>query len=119
MSFFSRLSGLVETAARAVSDAASSVVNLDALQAAQVASAGGAAALVCGRDRAEVYGGLDISYLTPRLAVMAFPTFPTSRLRSRNDAGAVAALLSERHGEHAMVRRRRRRRRRQWRFRAC
>jgi hypothetical protein len=48
-----------------------------------------------------VYGGLDISYLTPRLAVMAFPTFPTSRLRSRNDAGAVAALLSERP-ENAM-----------------
>lgn len=100
MSFFSRLTSLVETAARTVSDAAQSF-SLDALEASQ---SGGSAALVCGRDRADVYSGLDISYLTTRLAVMTFPTFPSSRLRSRNDAGAVAALLTERHGEHAMVR---------------
>ena len=35
---------------------------------------------------------------------MGFPSTPTSRIRSRNDAHAVAAHLRERHGAgHAMV----------------
>lgn len=93
MSFFSRLTDLAAAAARSVSEtvvSAAAAMNLDALQDE-------------GAARREAYAGLDITYLTPRVAVMTFPAYPNSRARSRNDAGAVAALLAERHGAQAML----------------
>jgi hypothetical protein len=35
---------------------------------------------------------------------MGFPCTPSTRIRSRNDAAAVALLLKERHDGHFMVR---------------
>lgn len=93
MSFFSRLSDLASVAVAKVSEAAAgaaAALNLDALQDE-------------GAARRERYEGLDLTYLTPHLAVMPFPTYPNSRTRTRNDAGAVAALLLERHGAQAMI----------------
>ena len=93
MSFFSRLTDLAAAAARSVSEtvvSAAAAMNLDALQDE-------------GAARREAYAGLDITYLTPRVAVMTFPAYPNSRVRSRNDAGTVAALLAERHGAQAML----------------
>lgn len=41
---------------------------------------------------------LDLSYLTPRIIAMGFPSSPTSKLRSRNDITAVAAHFQAEHG---------------------
>ena len=41
---------------------------------------------------------LDLSYLTPRIIAMGFPSSPTSKLRSRNDITAVAAHFQAAHG---------------------
>jgi hypothetical protein len=102
MSFFSRFSSgisslvenaglkdLVESAAKTVSDAAQAF-SLDALQDGTAA-------------RRSLFEGLDVTYLTPRLIAMTFPTFPDSKIRSRNDAGAIKQLLEEQHGEQYMI----------------
>ena len=41
---------------------------------------------------------LDLTYLTPRIIAMGFPSSPTSKLRSRNDITAVAAHFHAEHG---------------------
>jgi hypothetical protein len=53
--------------------------------------------------RKELYSGLDLTYLTPRIIAMGFPSSPDTRIRSRNDAGSVAELLKERHSGHFMI----------------
>jgi hypothetical protein len=99
-SFFTRLKdAATATMAEAVATAAKSVaslqdsLSLDALQE-QFGDPSGRRAL---------YEGLEVTYLTPRLLAMGFPCTPDTKIRSRNDAAAVALLLKERHEGHFMV----------------
>jgi hypothetical protein len=95
MSFFSSL-GSLGSGFKALVEEAKTVaakLSLDTLQQAH------------GVDvRAENLASLDLTYLTPRLIAMGFPSTPDTKIRSRNDALAVSTLLRESHGSgHVMV----------------
>jgi trimeric autotransporter adhesin len=89
----SGIKDVVQSTVKSVTEAVNEVAQSLSLDALQEDNA----------PRKALYEGLDITYLTPRLIAMTFPTFPDSRIRSRNDAGAVRALLEERHGESFML----------------
>ena len=43
------------------------------------------------------FDSLDLTYLTPRLIAMGYPSTPSSQIRSRNDAASVSEFFHERH----------------------
>ena len=52
-----------------------------------------------GREgRKAAFRGLDLTFVAPRLVAMGFPSTASTRIRARNDAATVAALLGERVG---------------------
>lgn len=89
MSWFS---GLV-TAATSAASKVSASLNMDALQPQ------------FGVDKTKAaLADLGVTYLTPRLLAMGFPSSPTTKIQSRTDGVAVAAALSAAHGTgHVMV----------------
>ena len=89
MSWFS---GLV-TAATSAASKVSASLNMDALQTQ------------FGVDKTKAaLEDLGVTYLTPRLLAMGFPSSPTTKIQSRTDGVAVAAALSAAHGTgHVMV----------------
>jgi len=100
MSFFSSLSSLTKAVFEEAKQL-STKLSLDNLQAAQGGGGEGSGGAGGGRG---VPAHLDLTYLTPRLIAMGFPSTPDTKIRSRNDASAVAALLREAHGSgRAMV----------------
>jgi tensin len=91
--WFSSLSSLTAAAAEGLAKVKDSM-NMDKLQSEFGVADKAAAARA----------GLDLTYLTPRLIAMPFPSTPTSKIRSRNDAEAVSSALRASHGGgHVMV----------------
>ena len=93
MSWFS---ALASAASESLTKAAASVAahaNMDALQRE------------FGADKSKAaLEDLGVTYLTPRLMAMGFPSSPTTKIQSRADAVAVAAALGAAHGSgHVMV----------------
>lgn len=127
MSFFSRWTAAAVSGVSAVASAginaleavSNEIASLDTLQESHGDPSG----------KKALYKGLDFTYLTPRLigayrsrhllegdphalpeltalrklAAMGFPTSPETKIRSRNDAASVAALLKERHEGYFMI----------------
>ena len=92
MSFFSSLSSLTKAVFEEAKQL-STKLSLDNLQATHG-----------GEPARDSLASLDLTYLTPRLIAMGFPSTPDTKIRSRNDASVVAALLREAHGSgRAMV----------------
>jgi hypothetical protein len=95
-SFFSKLASAATSAANAIQKSvqeAAEKVSLDNLQSTHGDVDGSKA----------MFAGLDITYLTPRVLAMGFPCSAATRIRSRNDAAAVGALLAARHGPGAVL----------------
>lgn len=66
--------------------------------------AGGTSGSSGASSRSALLRSLDVTYLSPRLIAMGFPSTPATRTRSRNDAAAVASALKALHGAgHVMV----------------